>query len=459
MEISTHNNNYEKELFQSLSQSYLEILPPNKETLLLIVWLYKKVENGYISEDFDEKDFEDTFDEIKEFLQIEIDKNVELLSQKISNHFYQTERIGNKYRIHLTVYAKNLCKLLINEIQPELVKLELYHTFQRTLPLQDNDLINIETFDYWYKAHFQPARDEIYKHIEQLHNDVSDKISELTALLKINNDNPKAQIDSYSKIFEVLAERVQGIISALHYKDETLRKIKSAKDIFSTNQEIFERYNFIQEDVESFFGSIDRRVASISGNIQLASKRLRTLLDTLKHKQQFKIKLEIFLFLLLKSSKLLNVRKGYKSDFGIILHNQFSNIILSFMPVKFVSIPKLNFQVQNKVEPQRTEYDKQHEQTERNKGLALLEMQEATAKWLDKINHDLLSTKVLEYEKWFDKIVEQENNLEVPINVCFGLIEEHNKLNDKQIIIEKEEITKNKYDLSLWKMQIQNINS
>ena len=77
MELSTSNTNSEKELFQSLSQSYSEILPPNKETLLLIVWLYKKV---------------------KSFLQIEKDKNIELLSQKISNHFYQTERVAIEYK-------------------------------------------------------------------------------------------------------------------------------------------------------------------------------------------------------------------------------------------------------------------------------------------------------------------------------------------------------------------------
>lgn len=458
MEISTGNNT-EKELYQSLSQNYLEILPPSKETLLLIVLLYKKVESGDIPEDFDEKDFEDTFYEVKDFLQIEKDKNVELLSQKISNHFYQTERVGNSYRIHLTVYAKNLCKLLINEIQPELVKLELYHTFQRTLPLLDNDLKNIDFFNHWYSLNYQPARDEIYKHIEQLHNDVSDKISELTTLLKTTNDNPKEQIDSYSRIFEILAERVQGIVSALHYKDETLRKIKSAKETFSTSQEVFERYNYIQEDVESFFGSIDRRISSISEKIQLASKRLRNLLDTLKHKQQFKIKLERFMFLLLKSSTRPSGQKRNKTDFGIKLHNKFDNRILPLIPTKFVSIPKLDFQTKNKVEPKKTEYDKRYEKEERQKGIALLEMQEATAIWLDKINQELSTNNNLDYGKWFDKIFEKENNLEVPINVCFGLIEEHNKFDSTQIIIEKEKISKKIHDLSLWKMQVQNINS
>ena len=56
----------------------------------------------------------------------------------------------------------------------------------------------------------------------------------------------------------------------------------------------------------------------------------------------------------------------------------------------------------------------------------------------------------IEYEQWFDKIVDHEKNLEVPIQVCYGLIEKHSNF----ISIEKEEILKNKDDLMLWKMQI-----
>ncbi|MDR1493118.1 MAG: hypothetical protein LBT05_10400 [Planctomycetaceae bacterium] len=38
--MNTENNhNNEKDLFQLLSQNYSEILPPNKETLLLIAWM------------------------------------------------------------------------------------------------------------------------------------------------------------------------------------------------------------------------------------------------------------------------------------------------------------------------------------------------------------------------------------------------------------------------------------
>jgi hypothetical protein len=448
MDLETKHNN-EKDLFQLLSQNYSEILPPNKETLLLIVWLYKKITNGYILEDFEQRDLDNTVDDVIEFLKTENDKNKELLYKKISEHYLQTESVGNKYRVRLTIFAKKFCELLIEEIQPEIEKLELFHIFQRTLPLQEDDLLNIDKLSYWFDNHFKPARDKIHAHIDKLYNEVTVKIMELGSLLKANADNPKEQIDSYSQIFSVLTERVQGIINTIDYKNDTLKKIKSEDNSFSINELTFEKYTRIQEEVDSFFQSIDRRIITINGKIQLASRRLSNLLDTLKHKQQHKIKIEKLLFLMLKNNKR---EKG-----KVILNNQFKTIELPFIQTKFVSIPKIDFQIYNTIKPQKTEYDKQHEQEEREKGLALLEIQESTAKWLDEINKELQTKKILEFDKLLDRIVEKENNLEVPIQVCFGLVETHNKSENTQVIIEKESITKK--DLSLWKMKIQNTHS
>lgn len=440
----------ENDLLISINKSYADIIP-QKESLLLIIWLQQKIEKGFIGEDFEQKDLDDTIDDVVEFLNITTDKNKEALSKKLSNHFYITERIGNKYKIHLTVFAKQFCELLIKEVQPEIKKLELFHVFKRTLPLQDGDLLNLETFIYWFKNHFQPARNEIYSHTEKLNNEVAERINELSTLLKSETENPKEQINSYTEIFAILEKQTTGLINTIDYKNETLNKIKSARDQFSNDEETFDKFSGMQNEVEYFFQSIDRRIISINDKIQLASKRLRNLLDTLKHKQLFKIKIEKLLLLMLKYSR---NEKG-----EIKLHERFPRKYLPFIAMKFVAIPKIDFQFYAKAEPQRQEYDKYHEQIERNKGLAQLEIQEATAKWLDEINFEMESGKEIEFEKWFDKIVGQENNLEVPIQVCFGLIEEYNSSDDKTILIQKEAVLKNQNELSLWQMKIQTTRS
>jgi hypothetical protein len=82
----------QNDLIISLNKCYADIIP-QKESLLLIVWLHQKIEKGYINEDFEQKDIDDTIDDVVEFLNITTEKNKENLSKKLSNHFYITERV------------------------------------------------------------------------------------------------------------------------------------------------------------------------------------------------------------------------------------------------------------------------------------------------------------------------------------------------------------------------------
>lgn len=441
----------EKEVLISLSKNFSDIVPQNEESMLLLVWLYQKIEEGYINEDFEQKDLDDTIEEVVEFLKKGTGIQKETLLKKLSSHFCHTQTIGSKYYMHLTVFAKEMCRLLIDQVQPELKKFELYHVLNRTLPLQEDDLLNIENFSHWFEHNFLPAQKTILRNTEMLQTAIEEKIGDLRNLLKPEVQNPKELINSFTEIFKQLEMQTIDLINTLDYKNETLNKIKSLKDKFSQDEETFIRFDKMQREVDGFFQNIDRRISSINDKIQLASKRLKNLFDTLKHKQLFKIQIEKFLTLLLKTSRYL---KG-----EIKLHDYLERKLIPFIPTKFVAIPKIDFKNINTAQPQKQNFDKSHEEAERKKGLALLKIQESTSQWLDTINSEMKSGKEIDFENWFDKIIEQENNLEVPINVCFGLIEQHNKNENQVVTITQEEISKQESELSLWKMKIQTINS
>lgn len=441
----------EKEILISLSKNFSDIVPQNEESMLLLVWLYQKIEEGYINEDFEQKDLDDTIEEVVEFLKKGTGVQKETLLKKLSSHFCHTQIIGNKYYMHLTVFAKELCRLLIDQVQPELKKFELYHVLNRTLPLQEDDLLNIEKFSHWFEHNFLPAQKTILRNTEMLQTAIEEKISDLRNLLKPEVQNPKELINSFTEIFKQLETQTIDLINTLDYKNETLNKIKSLKDKFSQDEETFIRFDKMQREVDNFFQNIDRRISSINDKIQLASKRLKNLFDTLKHKQLFKIQIEKFLTLLLNTSR---YEKG-----EIKLHDALERKLIPFIPTKFVAIPKIDFKTINTAQPQKQNFDKSHQEAERRKGLALLKIQESTSQWLDTINSEMKSGKEIDFENWFDKIIEQENNLEVPINVCFGLIEQHNKIENQVVTIEQEGISKQENELSLWKMKIKSINS
>ncbi|OQX22119.1 MAG: hypothetical protein BWK75_01540 [Candidatus Altiarchaeales archaeon A3] len=441
----------EEDIIRLISRSYSDILPPSKEALLLIVWLNLKIEREEIEEEFTNRDFEETIEDMADFLQI--DKNIqkETLSKKLSTYFYETIPKGKEYRIQLTIFAKDLCKLIVDRIQPEIIQqLELIHTFKRTLPLDEKtDFQSIATFKYWYENHFLTAQKQILSHIEVLDQKVESRINELRELLKPNIENPKELINNFEIVFDDLAKQASGLASTLDFKDETLNKIKSAKDKFSQDVEIqiFNQYDKMQKDIDTFFQNIGRRINAINEKIQIASKRLNNLLDTLRYKQQFKINLEKFLQALLSNAK--NI-KG-----EISLPASFPRREIPFSEIKFVSIPKIDFKLYNLATPEQRNVDVAHYQILKDKNLSMLKIQEQTAKWLDKIGDEIKKGNEIYFEVWLDKIVETENNLEVPIQVCYGLIQEVKKDKKQKLMIEKEIVSSPKNNLQLWKMKIQ----
>ena len=178
---------------------------------------------------------------------------------------------------------------------------------------------------------------------------------------------------------------------------------------------------------------------------------MRNLLDTLRHKQQFKINLEKFLQALLLNAK--NV-KG-----EILLPISFPRREIPFLQSKFISIPKIDFTLFTLAKPERPELNKAHYQKQKDKNLSMLKIQEQTAKWLDKIGDEIKTGNEIYFEEWLNKIVETENNLEVPIQVCYGLIQGVKKDKDQKLTIEKETVSASKNDLQLWKMKIQSTRS
>src|SRR5690606_27962129 len=287
---------------------------------------------------------------------------------------------------------------------------------------------------------------QILQHTEVLQQTVEERINELRTLLRPNIENPKELIGQFDKIFEDLAKQATGLANTIDFKNETLRKIKATKDLFTQDTETFNQFDKMQREVDTFFDNISRRISGINEKIQLASRRLRNLLDTLRHKQQFKINLEKFLQLLLVNGK--NI-KG-----EIVLPTEFPRRQIPSQLTKYLAIPKIDFQIHSLAEPERPEVDKEYYQKQEAKNLLMLNNQEQTAKWLDRIDTEVQAGNEVRFEEWMDKIIDAESNLEVPIQVCYGLILGSEKEKKQKLVIEQEPDPSSQNNLQLWKMKI-----
>jgi hypothetical protein len=91
--------------------------------------------------------------------------------------------------------------------------------------------------------------------------------------------------------------------------------------------------------------------------------------------------------------------------------------------------------------------------------MRVLIRQEHISKWLENINSRITAGDDIEFEDWLGEIYKAEQNLEVPIDVCFGLIQQHNKNPDAELIVDKDRTFNLNDDVTIWRMKIQPSNS
>ncbi|MEK6614852.1 MAG: hypothetical protein AABZ32_01900 [Bacteroidota bacterium] len=211
-------------------------------------------------------------------------------------------------------------------------------------------------------------------------------------------------------------------------------------------RDAWEQYDRIHNEVIYFFENIDNRVLSINDKIQQARTRLKSLYDNLRYKQQYKLRIEKFLLLLLKGSKVVEEK--------IVLPSSITKKEIPYHRDKFLFPPLIDFAEYHKIESPFYVEDEEFKKLTEEEKMKQLARQENTIKWMDIIRGEIEIGREVVFEQWMDKILDKEQNLEVPIDVCFGLIDEYKNRDDIQLEIEKKLIMPLNSNVAIWKLKI-----
>lgn len=442
----------QNQLLEDISENFELLLPQNKEVFLLLVTIQNKIDKGEIEEMFTQREFDDAIDEVGVFLKRGQSIQKEVISKKLSQYYYTTLKKGGEYRYQLTVFARELVKSMINEIAPRFEDTALIHTFNRTLKMTEDDLNSILNFDHWYNYHYMPAKRIILSHTENLQRLVDVKTLALRQLLKTDINNTKDLINRFIEIFEQLGTQIDGLTDTMNFKLEVIDNIKDAEKNFLDKKESWEIYSRIRFEVEKFFDNIDSRILSINDRIQISVSRLKALYETLQYKQLFKLKIEKFLQYLLKNSE-----PG--PEMTVILPETITPKKIPFFREKYTRIPNLDFTNVIPRDVPELEEDAAYKKIKEDANMKMLNRQESITKWLEDINGNMVDGKTIEFDKWFEDIYSEEQNLEVPIDVCFGLLHRYGRSKNVEIVIERKNTIDTKSDLTLWKMKLIHSNS
>ncbi len=438
-----------KDYLENIAQNYDLLVPKDKETLLLLISLSKKIKSGEIEQEFSQHDFETSLFETQNILQRDESIQFENISKRLSQYFYTTIK-DTETPYQLTVYARELCDLIENQIEPEYAKLSLRQTFKRTLPLTDNDILNIENFEYWFKIQFTTSKKIINSHIENLQRFVDSQISELGSVLKVEFENVKDKLETFLQTLKKVSEKSEDLTETLNFKTDIIKKIQTAEEIFKDNKSDWEKYITIQNEVIYFFENIDKRVLAINEKIQTARIRLKSLFKELRYKRQYKIKLEKFLQHILENSK---NEKG-----KITLPVNIKKKRIPYLKQSLSLIPNIDFGDISPIKPPSFEIDEKFEKEQKVKAELILKKQESIAKWIGKINKLLESGETIDYSQWFNLIYEEEKQYDIPVEVCYGLIEKYSKDGNNKITIDKNNPYIKKSEIVLWNMKIEPLN-
>ncbi len=198
--------------------------------------------------------------------------------------------------------------------------------------------------------------------------------------------------------------------------------------------------------------SVGSSSVSFVDRIQLSVSRLKTLYETLQYKQLYKLKMEKLLLFMLRGTK-----ADENGDLKLPEPLQAKQI--PYHRSRLPQIPMLDFVNVEPADVPDFVVDLEYQKTKEQQNYTLLARQESISKWLESINTDLMAGKSILFDEWFKNIYSKEKNLEVPIDVCFGLIQRYSKNKDIEFVIDKTKPFYPKEDLALWKMKIQTSNS
>lgn len=441
-----------KEFLQRLSIDYKELIPTEVETGLLITALTKRVEEGIIDEAFTQNDFNDTLYIVQEALLREQSFQQEIISKKLSKNFYTTVKINGEYRYKLTQYARTFSMMLEEKVQLKLTKISLLKTLRNTISLREDDLKTIEDLEAWYDLRFTGRPQQtILAHIEHLQAQVDDEITHLKEILKNDSEDPVTMIKNYLEIFSRMGTQAEELADTLRYKEEILKMLNKAIKRFSGKAEVWEKYKMILNDVELFFEGIDKLLMVIEDKIQESVKKLRSLLDNVRYKQLYKLRLERFMDYLLYKGKVIKEEQIFPE--GITGRS------LIYDSKYFRYLPDINYNLGDPGAVPDFVIDEEYLKEQEQLAIKRLEIQEKMAQWTDKIWNQANENEIEEFHKLLKEIYELEQNWETPLEVASEVVKKTGYSEKVNIHILTGEAEASANDVALWKMKIKHLNS
>lgn len=419
-------------LTSEIADLYYQLVPSREEGLL-IFQLHGKIKSGEIDANFSTQDIQRAIDDTRD-LNIGATPNRERLLKNLLNYFIERPA-EQRNRYCLTEYARKFILLLDHKINNPFRKFPLRDSFKRYTDFSAQDIRQINQFESWFNQGFQATtRENIFDHLEELKADVQESIQRLNKLLYSEGETVLKMVGDFSVIFTDLGEKADEIRDTLRLGNNLQLEVeKVVFAFFQQTQEVgrpttpeetaafealifaYHRSQEIQQEVRAFFDIVDTKLGQLRGRIQFASTKLNELRDLFRYQSRFKLNLKRLL------EQVLGETTTEKGEARVPAW--FPRRPMIEERFKLTMMPDLEREYATRNLVLEIPENADHRRQERLKVDTELIRQQRTAILVAAYKEQLIREGMLDFTKEFYKVLEDEQDEEVAIQVAYELIQ------------------------------------
>lgn len=444
-------------------EQYNFLLPSKKEGLV-VFGIHQKIKSKEIDSNFTYQDIELV---IKEVVQLEPGgiPQTENLLKTLLHHFIERPA-EKKTRYKLTNYALDFIALVNHKLNNPFRKFPLRDSFQQYASFKAQDMVHIHQFESWYEQGFNATtRKNIVNHLEALKDDTNASILELKSILLLDDASVTELVNKFSDIFEDLGRKaeeikdtlllgnnlnqeIQKVVDSFYKKTEALYpKTEDELTVFGAITADYKRTETISLEVREFFGVINEKLAELNDRILFASGKLTELQDNFRYQSRFKLNIRRLLELILTESQ--------QTGKELTLPESFPRYQVPYHPLKLIEVPYIESFLPSVTMVKPRAINIAYEQQERTRIIKELDHQATTARLVKKYKELLATGHEIDFTKHFYEIMDTEQEIEVPLQVGFELIQFANQSIDYGIrvqrVLPQEALQKT---IAIWNMKI-----
>jgi hypothetical protein len=430
---------------------------PSERDGVALIMLHQRIENGSIDSYFTNQDIRQILQEVTG----NVSPNVDDFLQRMFGNFIERPLRRREGKYALTDHSRELVTLIFTRVDSARKKFSLSNSVEQYATIDTEKIRSLLELESWHQQSFDgAARRTINDHIAGLNDQLKGTLSELSTILKNDEQTLGQKIDDFVEVFHQAGTKAYDIQRTLGIRQELSQQLQVVLDLLYSQikvsplniqndlKEDYRKAQTIVTNIEAYFDDIENRIDFIIDKIIYAEEKLTELQTNFQEHARLRINIKRLLNHCLDHSQ-------FDKKNGVTFIFPFRQKSIVYQPVRFIDIQKYDFDIQVLRESFIPTISPSYFEAENTAMSQLLGKQEGIDGYVNVLLEELNHVDHLDLSRKFWEVYEAAANIEVPLIMCTSVISELSKSNTFSIEVVREPQFSSDKTIAIWKMTIQ----